>query len=62
MKYKVTIDGVEKYLSSYDVDWMVSRDYVKFRYDHYESIDNSLDMVCKKYNLQRELVEHMVLN
>jgi len=62
MKYKVTIDGIERYLSSFDVDWLVSREYVKFRYDHYESIDNSIDMVCKKFNLKRELVEHMVLN
>ena len=53
MKYKVTIDGIERYLSSFDVDWMVSREYVKFRYDHYESI---------KFNLKRELVEHMVFN
>jgi hypothetical protein len=62
MKYKITIDGVEKYLSSFEVDLMVSKDYVKFRYDHYESHDDSVDMVCKKFNLKRELVEHMVLN
>ena len=47
MKYKVTIDGIERYLSSFDVDWLVSREYVRFRYDHYESHDDSVDMVCK---------------
>ena len=62
MKYKVTIDGIERYLSSFDVDWMVSREYVRFRYDHYESHDDSIDMVCKKFSLERKLVEHMVLN
>ena len=29
MKYKVTIDGIERYLSSFDVDWLVSREYVR---------------------------------